>query len=307
MEIRQLRYFLGIAQAGSLSAAALRLRVAQPALSQQLARLEAELGAPLMQRGPRGVVLTPAGQALREHAEVVLRDLARAEAAVRAEAGGPLRGHVAIGLPTTVAMVLTLPLLRAMRARHPEVSLHLAESQSGHLLDWLRQGQVDVAVLFDLTGGPLQGLRAEALLEEEMVLASAPGGARGAITLAEATCLPMLLPAREHGFRRLLDAHAAALGLRWQLVAEVDALPHVKRGVAAGLAHTVLPWVALQEELASGALQARRIVSPVLSRKVLLAQAADRPASRAAEAARGEIAALVRDLVQQGLWRARLL
>ena len=153
MDIRQLRYFLGIAEAGSISAAAARLRVAQPALSQQMAKLEAELGARLMERGPRGVMLTGAGEALREHAHVVLRDLERAREAVQAEAGGPVQGNVTIGLPTTVAMVLTLSLLLAMRERHPGVALHLVESQSGHLVEWLRQGRLDVAVLFDAQGG----------------------------------------------------------------------------------------------------------------------------------------------------------
>ena len=80
-------------------------------------------------RLPR-VMLTGAGQALREHAHVLLRDLDRAREAVRAEAGGPVRGSVTIGLPTTVAMALTLLLLLAMRERRPEVALHLVESQS---------------------------------------------------------------------------------------------------------------------------------------------------------------------------------
>jgi LysR family nitrogen assimilation transcriptional regulator len=312
MDIRQLRYFLGIAQAGSISAAALRLRVAQPALSQQLARLEAELGTPLMLRGPRGVMLTAAGEALRDHAHVLLRDLERAREAVRAEAEGPVRGSVTIGLPTTVAMVLTLPLLLDLRQRHPEVALHLVESQSGHLLEWLRQGRLDVAVLFDTPGTPgerARGLQAEALLVEELHFASPAGAAIGGgpdITLAAAAAHPVLLPGREHGFRRLLDNHAAQAGLSWQVVAEVDALPHLKRGVAAGLAHTVLPWAALREEIAGGTLAARRIVEPSLQRTATLALSAERPASRAHLAARSRIAALVRELVEKGEWRARL-
>jgi LysR family nitrogen assimilation transcriptional regulator len=159
MDFRQLRYFLGIVEAGSISAAAAQLHVAQPALSQQLARLEAELGTALLVRGPRGVMPTAAGEALRDHARILLRDLERASEAVRAEAGGPVRGSVTIGLPTTVAMALTLPLLRTMRDRHPGISLHLAESQSGHLLDWLHQGKADVIVLFELPGELGRGLR----------------------------------------------------------------------------------------------------------------------------------------------------
>jgi LysR family nitrogen assimilation transcriptional regulator len=304
MDIRQLRYFLGIVDAGSISAAAVRLRVAQPALSQQLARLEADLGASLMERGPRGVMLTAAGGALRDHARIVLRDLERAREAVQAEASGPVRGAVAIGLPTTVAMAITLPLLRTMRDQHPAVTLHLVESQSGHLLEWMRQGKIDLAVLFDATG-----VRAEPLLVEDLHFASpmdTPFGAAEEISLACATALPVLLPGREHGFRRLLDNHASAAGHAWNVVAEVDALPHLKRAVAAGLAHTVLPPVALREEIAGGLLRARRIVDPVLRRTVMLALPTERPPSRVHLAARDCVAALVRELVERGEWRGHL-
>ncbi|WP_419897572.1 LysR substrate-binding domain-containing protein [Roseomonas sp. USHLN139] len=305
MDLRQLRYFLGIAETGSISAASQRLRVAQPALSQQLARLEAELGAPLMLRSSRGVTLTAAGEALKTHAERLLREAERAREAVRAEIAGPIRGRVAIGLPTTVAMLLTLPLLRALRAEHPALALHLAESQSGHLQEWLRQGRIDLAILFDQEGAP-PGLGLRPLVEEELYLAGT-GGEGAEITLAEALRLPVLLPGREHGFRRLLEAHAARAGGAWQVVAEVDALPHLKAGVAAGLAHTVLPWAALGAEIAAGTLRARRIVAPVLRRTAVLACAGERPASRGQQAAEACLLALVRRLVDEGAWRGRLL
>jgi len=228
-------------------------------------------------------MLTGAGEALREHAHVLLRDLGRAREAVRAEAGGPVQGNVTIGLPTTVAMVLTLPLLLAMRERHPGVALHIVESQSGHLVEWLRQGRLDVAVLFDAQGG----------------------AAGDEIALMEAVTLPVLLPGREHGFRRLLDGYASRTGRSWSIVAEVDALPHLKRGVAAGLAHTVLPWAAVREEIAGGTLVARRLVEPSLQRTAMLATSAERPASRAHMAAAACIASLARDLVERGEWKGR--
>ncbi|WP_159997240.1 LysR family transcriptional regulator [Roseomonas sp. 18066] len=305
MDLKQLRSFLGIAETGSISAASLRLRVAQPALSQQLARLEAGLGVTLMLRSSRGVTLTAAGEVLKREAERLLREAERAREAVRAEAAGPVRGRVAIGLPTTVAMLLTLPLLQALRAEHPDLALHLAESQSGHLLEWLRQGRIDLAVLFDQQGAQ-PGLTLRPLVEEELYLAGTTGSGEE-IALQDALRLPVLLPGREHGFRRLLDAHAARAGGAWQVVAEVDALPHLKAGVAAGLADTVLPWGALGAEIAAGRLQARRIVAPVLRRTAVLAWAGDRPASRGQQAAEASLLALVRRLVGEGAWRGRLL
>ena len=122
----------------------------------------------------------------------------------------------------------------------------------------------------------------------------------------EAVALPVLLPGREHGFRRLLDGYASQTGRAWSIVAEVDALPHLKRGVAAGLAHTVLPWAAVREEIASGALVARRLVDPSLQRSAMLAISAERPASRAHMAAAACVASLVRELVERGEWKGQL-
>lgn len=313
VDIRQLRYFMAIAEAGSLSAAAAHLHVAQPALSQHLMQLEAELGTRLMTRSVRGVTLTETGHVLLEHAFIVLRDIQRARDAVQAEVTGPVCGTVTIGLPTTVAMLATLPLLVAMRERHPELSLHLLESQSGHLLDWLRSGRVDIAILFELagTGRDLaHGITAEKLVVEDLYFVSPPseaGGGEKEITLAEAVSLPVCLPSREHGFRRVLDGYAGQIGGVWNVVAEIDALPAVKHGVTAGIAHTVLPLGALLEEVRRGELVARRIVEPQLKRTALLARANDRPETRVREAAHACILATVHMLVERRIWPATLI
>jgi LysR family nitrogen assimilation transcriptional regulator len=305
MDLRQLRYFLGVAEAGSISAASIKVGIAQPALSQQIARLEADLSVQLMTRGARGITLTSAGGVLRERAGVLLRDLQGTRDAVLAEAGGPVKGSVTIGLPTTVAMALTLPLLRAMRERHPQIALRLVETQSGHLLDWMLQGRMDVAILFDTSGPQARGLEVQPLVTEELQLASPWNcdlGGEGDVPLALALTLPVLLPSREHGFRRLLDAQAAQVGGTWNVVAEVDALPHLKSAVAAGLAHTVLPSVALSKEIQTGLLRVRRIGEPVLRRTAVLALRSGRPISAAVRVARELIAELVRDQIQRGEW-----
>jgi LysR family transcriptional regulator, nitrogen assimilation regulatory protein len=111
MDIRQLRYFVGVVEAGRFTAASRRLRVAQPALSHQVISLERELGTKLLEREARGVRPTASGASFLEHARVVLRDLERAREAIT-ETGGAVSGRVAIGLPTTVAPVLAKPLWR---------------------------------------------------------------------------------------------------------------------------------------------------------------------------------------------------
>src|SRR5262245_19763197 len=109
MELRQLRYFVGVAEAGSLLKASSRLHVAQPALGQQVAALEDELGSKLFERSSRGMSLTEAGRTFLEHAKAVLANVERARAAVRETAAVP-RGEVVIGFPTTIALAATLPI-----------------------------------------------------------------------------------------------------------------------------------------------------------------------------------------------------
>ena len=142
--MRQLRYVIGISEAGSLLSASRALHVVQPALSHQVALLERELGTALFVRSHRGMRLTPAGHAFVEHARVVLQDVERLRSSV-GEADGQIAGTVVLGLPTTVALVATLPILGEVLARHPGVQLKLIESHSGFLGEWLQAGRLDAA------------------------------------------------------------------------------------------------------------------------------------------------------------------
>ena len=132
MELRQLRYFLGVCEAGSLLQASARLHIAQPALGQQIAALEHELGVKLFTRSTRGMALTPEGRTFAEHAKVVLTDADRAKEAVRQQAA-ELQGPVVLGLPTTVALAATVPIVQACRARYPRIQLQVIEAYSGFL------------------------------------------------------------------------------------------------------------------------------------------------------------------------------
>ena len=144
MELRQLRYFVRVVELGSMSRAAIELDVVQSALSQQVARLESELATRLLQRSSKGVAPTEAGLAFFREAQLALR---HAEQAARAAQSSRLSGTVSVGLAPTTASVLGLPLMQAMRARYPDVRLHMVESLSGHLSTMLNARQLDLAVL----------------------------------------------------------------------------------------------------------------------------------------------------------------
>ena len=162
-EISQLRTILHVAELGSLSKAADRLRIAQPALSRQVRMLEEELGIRLFDRHGRGMVVTEAGQEVLRHAQRIMGEMAEIRSSV-ADADAPLRGHVSIGMPPTVSDIVSVPLVTAFRARHPEATIRIVSAYSAYLLDWLHKGEVDVAILFE--SRPLRSLRSTPLLEE---------------------------------------------------------------------------------------------------------------------------------------------
>lgn len=307
MELRQLRYFVGASESGSLLKASAMLHVAQPALSQQIAALEDEIGARLFDRSSRGVTLTDAGRTFLEHARIVLADVERARAAVREVASTP-SGEVVVGLPTTVALAATVHVVQRCRAQFPQVRLRIVEGYSGHLREWLLQGRLDLAVLYGDATEP--GLAKRLLLEEKLVLVSAGRSVGGSsaparLPLAQIATRPMILPSREHGLRRIIDEVCAAHGLQLDIVAEIDALPSVKRAVETGLGCTVLPVGAVGEEIALGKLQVSMIERPSLPRRLVCATSVARPGTRAATAVTGAITDVMREMVDAGQWPAR--
>ncbi|UUX95198.1 LysR substrate-binding domain-containing protein [Aquabacterium sp. J223] len=304
MELRQLRYFIGVAEAGSLLKASARLHVAQPALGQQIAALEDEVGARLFERTSRGMALTDAGRTFLDHAKVVLADVERARAAVSASAGEP-RGEVVIGLPTTAALAATVPIVRACRERLPQVRLKVIEGYSGFVREWLTAGRLDLAILYG--DAPVATLALQPLVEERLALitAAAESHRPGPIALVDVARHPLVLPGREHGLRRIVDDACAAAGLTLDVVAEIDSLPNVKRVVEAGIGRTILPAGAVAEEVAAGRLTASTITDASMLRRVMLARSVARPASLAATAVAALTVDLIRGMVAAGAWPGR--
>ncbi|MDZ5457941.1 LysR substrate-binding domain-containing protein [Azohydromonas lata] len=301
MELRQLRYFVGVVEAGSLLKASARLHVAQPALGLQISSLEEELGTRLFERTSRGMQLTEAGRIFLDHAKVVLNDIERARAAVQQTDDAP-RGEVAIGLPTTVALAATVPIVSACRERLPLVRLKVIEAYSGFLREWLQAGRLDVAFLFGDAADPV--LSKQPLLDERLALVSRPvdGHLPARIALSRVATVDLVLPSREHGLRRIIDDACFSLGLQLNVVAEIDSLPSVKRAVEAGIGSTILPLAAVAEEVAAKRLRASAIADASMTRRVVLAVNLTRPATRAAAAVASLATELIHDMVRSGSW-----
>ena len=307
MELRQLRYFVRVVELGSMSRAALDLDLVQSTLSQQISRLEGELCTRLLQRSSKGVVPTEAGLAFFREAQLTLR---HAEQAVRAAQQSRLSGSVTVGLASTTAVVLGVPLMRAMRARYPDVRLHLVESMSGHLTNMLNARQLDLAVLFDT--GMARRWSVMPLLEEKLYLMS-PRVARApsppaSTTMAQLDGVPLILPTGAHGLRSTLDAAFAQVGIKPKLVAEVDSLSMLMDAVCAGLGSTVQPWAAMgRVHHAAQCLQWAEITDPQVHRSNALCSLSDDELSPAALATRVVLADCARELVRSGTWEGTQL
>ena len=301
MELRQLRYFLGVCEAGSLLKASTRLHIAQPALGQQIAALEDELGVKLFARSTRGMALTPEGRTFAEHAKVVLTDADRAKASVRSAATDP-QGQVVLGLPTTVALAATVPIVQACRERYPRIQLQVIEAYSGFLREWLQMGRLDLALLFGDESDP--DLLKRVLLEEPLALVTPPGASAlpKTLRLRHLQNMELVLPGREHGLRRIIDAACAQQGIALNVVAEIDSLTSVKKAVAAGVGHTILSQSSVMEEVASGQLQAITINESSMRRRVVCATRITRPTTLASAAVIGLATDLIRGMVGSGAW-----
>jgi LysR family transcriptional regulator, regulatory protein for tcuABC len=306
MDMRQLRYFVQIVESGSLAKASRQLFIAQPALSQQMARLEDEIGKPLLVRSSRGVAPTDNGEALYHHAKFMLRQLEQAVAVARRDTAA-LSGRVALGLAPTTVCQLGLPLMRHLRQRHPGIVLNIVEGLSGHLEHMTRVNQLDLAVLFSPTAA--SELTVEALLEEELFVILPAESVlvpprQCSLTLGEVAALPLILPSPGHGLRRRIAIEFERAGVPMDTVAEVDSLPLLMRCVADGLGVTIKPRAAT---LALGGDASRWRCLPLadaeMSRTNYLYTLPPAKLSPCAAVVRGELRSVVRQLVETRVWQ----
>lgn len=308
MELRQLRSFVRAIELGSISRAAQELGMAQSALSQQIGRLENELATRLLQRSPYGVAPSEAGVAFYREAQLTLR---HAEQAVRSAQQARLSGSVSIGLAPTTAAMLGLPLMQAMRARYPQVRLHMVESLSGHLASLLHARELDLAVLFDKRpAAPAQRHWGQhPLLEEDLFFicskthGKAPRGRARQMMLSDLGDTPLILPTGPHGLRSTLDAAFARAGVTAHVDLEIDSLTMLMEAVDAGLGATLQPWAATRRFAdADNRFRMVRIADAQLKRVNTLCTLPEDELSPVALAARVVLLDCAHTLVHTGGW-----
>lgn len=285
MDLRSVRYFIQIADCGSITRAAGNLGVAQPALSRQLRAMEEELGMPLLVRLPRGVRLTAAGRQYLDHCRRALRELERGREELRANRDSP-RGQVILGVSPTLGPLLVPGVVERVRRQCPQLALKIVEHFSTLLFDGLLTGRIDVALLTNPS--VTRALRFTPLISEPIVVLAAPQprDARRFYTLAELSRTPVIVT---EAIRAIVDGQIGRYGARLNVDIEVNAVEAIGQLLLRGVGPAVMPISTFHSEIASGRVMAFPIADVNVQRSLVLAH----PVERRLSAATDEISQIV--------------
>ncbi len=282
MDLRQLRYLVALADELSFTRAAAREHIAQPALSQQIRRLEDEVGLALVERTTRRVALTGAGDMLVARARHILAELDDAEAELSMLAGIKI-GRLAVGALHTMGPIDLSLLLASFHRRHPAIELTVREQSSEELAEMLRDDEIDLAFLSVTERIQSRGLELHRLVSEELVVVLPTThrlAARAGVSMRELAGEPFVSFRAGSRLRELLDTAAAATGFEPRIALESNESRRIRSLVSSGLGVAILPR---SDAIGPGApVAVTRLVEPALTRDVTLAARAKRHHSPAA-------------------------
>ena len=301
MNLRQLKYFVKIVEVGGMTRAAQTLFVAQPALSQQIALLESELGVRLLDRQVHGVMPTAEGELLYRHARTILRQVDNTRALLM-QKDEDVTGKVSIGMPSSTGRVLALPLLQRVRDAYPGIVLEIVDVPSADLTGLAAQGRVDMSITPDQM--PKRGLQVLPVLLEEIYVILHPDVQVSAdpMPLAELAQIPLILPSLPNTLRTRVEHVFQQARLEYKLAGEASTSAILIPAVKAGMAATLLPWSAVHEDVRAGALRLVRLPPPAFLRELSICTSSSLPFTQAASKVQAICLALCQELVRSGQW-----
>lgn len=275
MDLKQLEYFLRVAELGSFTQASHALNIAQPALSRQIRMLEVELRQNLLNRNGRGVTTTEAGKLLLEHCRGILHQVDRAKEDM-GRVQGALAGRVALGIAPSASKMMTVQLTRQFRKQLPNATLSISEGLSLVMQEWLLAGRLDIALLYNPSPSP--GLELSPLTNELLYLVGprGPHPSDQPMPLRTLANIPLVIPNRPNTIRMLLESQMALIGCKPNIRLEIDGVPAILDLVADGAGYAVLTEHAILTSAQPDLYHIRQIVQPELRSRLYLATASGR-------------------------------
>ena len=280
MDIKQLRYFTYVAETGSYTRAAEVIDVAQPVLSRQIRRLEVELGQALLIRHGRGVALTDAGQTLLKHSRLILQQLDLAYEDLNLS-DGKLRGHAFLGIPPTLAKIISVDIIKAFKENLPDAKLTIVEAMTVNIEESINLGRVDIGLLHNPSFS--QNIENKLLLKEELHLIchlDNPIAQKDTICLSELENVPLILPSISNTIRMLFEKEMFKMNIKPTIAWEIDSVDIIMSLVAEGMGSAILSQYALPITRQRALLKAVPITSPKLINQLYLAVSSKRMVTR---------------------------
>jgi LysR family nitrogen assimilation transcriptional regulator len=305
MDIRELRNFMHVARAGSVSRAAEELRLAQPALSRQIKKLEHEFGVALFARHGRGVRLSAAGSLLLERAEAITQLVHQTGEEIR-DRRAPGGSRITVGAPPAAGRLLIPAFAERFQEAWPQTTLHMREGVSSSLQEWLLEKRIDIAILHNPPH--LESFDIGPLLSERMLVIGPPTrrGERRRhplrFRIGDLADLPLILPNMTHSNRRLVEHAALERGVRLHIKIEADSVAFAKAMVEKGLGYTILTYAAVRDEVERRRLTAYPIERPAISTKVTIVTLRDKQLPKLTRDAGDMLHAVCGELVRNKTW-----
>ncbi len=281
MDLRQITYFVALFEEGSVTRAANRLNVVQPAVSMQIARLERDLGQVLFERRSKAMVPTSAGRTLHRLVLPVLRHMTLAREHM-AKLSGVVSGHITIGILASLAVSMLPAMLVAFAKEYPEVEVTVVDGYSSTFIDLVNQGALDFAII----NKPARklGLILDPLIQEQMVYVAAAGAKleKGTVSVNSLAEEKLILPSRRHGLRVELERHFSARDIAPEMQLEMDSIQGIIELVAGSDWRTILPSLGVRRAVELGLVQTRPI-RPSMTRQLAIIHHPQHPLSPAAD------------------------
>lgn len=306
LDLRHLYFFLVLAEHRSISAAAAKLDIAQPSLSERIAKFEQQLDLRLVIRSAKGVELTEAGAALAKVGREFLEQAEDLVARIQQVGGVPV-GEVIVALPPSIGLLLGVPLAETVLSEAPMVRLHLTEAMSHRILDMIWQDYAHLGCVYE----PPDSSRfaAQPLLTEEMFVITAPdnwngeigpdGRATEPVPISRLSDLPMVLPNHSHGARTLVERCTRAEGVALNVVMQIDALPQIVEVVQRASAYSILPQAAVIRQIAEGNLAIIPIEGAKIQRTAYMVRKRARPMTAGALTVQASLIAIAEEMIRR--------